>query len=118
MYHYANYKRVYEVSSYVKLIDLSEFRCCIANFRSCAHNVMIEDGRYMGLIPEQRTCPYCETCAEDEYHFMLECPLYTNIRQKYLPNVNNNLPLNVFYILMASDNVNIIRILPCTYIMH
>ena len=40
---------------------------------------------------------------------MLKCPLYTNIRQKYLPNVNNNLPLNVFYILMASDNVNIIR---------
>ena len=63
----------------------------------------------MGLIPEQRTCPYCETCVEDECHFMLECPLYTNIRQKYLPHVNNNLPLNVFYVLMASDNVNIIR---------
>ena len=40
---------------------------------------------------------------------MLECPLNTNIRQKYLPNVNYNLPLNVFYILMASDNVYIVR---------
>jgi len=40
---------------------------------------------------------------------MLECPLYTNIRQKYLPNVNNNRPLNLFYILMAPDNVNNIR---------
>ena len=45
---------VYEVSSYVKLIDLSKFRCCIANFRSCAHNLMIEEGRYVCLIPEQR----------------------------------------------------------------
>jgi len=76
---------------------------------------MIEEGRYIGLIPEHRTCHYCETCVEDECHFMLKCPLYTNIRQKYLPNVNNNLPLNVFYILMASDNVNIIRNIAISY---
>ena len=70
---------------------------------------MIEEGRYIGLISVHRTCPYCEIYVEDECHFMLECPLYTDIRHKYLPNVNNNLPLNAFYILMASDNVNIIR---------
>ena len=77
---------------------------------------MIEEGRYMGLIPEQRTCPYCETCVKDKCHFMLQCPLYTNIRQKYLRNDNDNLPFNVFYILKASDNVNIIiNISMCIY---
>ena len=72
---------------------------------------MIEEGRYIGLISEQCTCPYCETYVEDKCHFILECPFSTNIRQEYLPNVNNNLPLNVFfkYILMSSDNVNTIR---------
>jgi len=44
LYHYANYKHVYEVSAYVRMSDLSKFRCCIANFRSCAHNLMIEEG--------------------------------------------------------------------------
>jgi len=52
LYHYANYKHVYEVSSYVKLIDLIKLRCCIANLRSCAHNLKIEEGRDMGLISE------------------------------------------------------------------
>jgi len=44
LYHYANYKHVYEVSAYVRMSDLSKFRCYIANFRSCAHNLMIEEG--------------------------------------------------------------------------
>jgi len=93
----------------VRMIGRSKFRCGLAYFRSCAH-LVIEEGWYIGLIPEHRTCPYCEFCVEDECHFMLECPFYANIRQNFLPNVNhNNLLMNVFYILIASDNLNIIK---------
>jgi len=66
LYHYANYKHVYEVVAHVRMICLSKFRGCLVNFRSCAHNHLIEKGRYIDLNPEHRTCPYCKTCVEDE----------------------------------------------------
>jgi hypothetical protein len=50
---------------------------------------MIEKGRHFGIKREFRDCPYCDGCVEDEYHFMLLCPLYSNIRCKYIPNTYN-----------------------------
>ena len=46
---------------------------------------MIEKGRHYNISREFRVCIYCETLLEDEYHLMLVCPLYDDIRNKYLP---------------------------------
>lgn len=107
--YYINFKHVYTAENYVKMVDVSKFRRCLANFRCCAHNLMVEEGRYIGLFREQRTCPYCETCVEDEYHFMLVCPLYSHIRSKYLSSAARNVSVFLFHDLMSSENVNIVR---------
>ena len=51
------------------------------------HNLEIESGRHKGLRMEERICVYCEKqniiVIEDEYHLLLCCPMYTELRHKY-----------------------------------
>ena len=55
------------------------------NIRISAHNLEIERGRYSRPIVsrEERFCKYCKNEIEDEKHFVLNCPLYNNIRTKF-----------------------------------
>ena len=53
---------------------------------------------------------------EDEYHFLLVCPHYTNIRRKYLPRYYCRWPnLHKFSTLMSSKSERILTRL-CKYI--
>jgi len=45
---------------------------------------MIEKRRHDNLLLKDRQCVYCETSIEDEFHFVIKCPLYTEIRQKFI----------------------------------
>ena len=44
---------------------------------------MIERGRYIGLKPEERSCPFCHGYKEDEIHFLIYCPTYKAIKQGF-----------------------------------
>ena len=48
------------------------------------HKLQIELGRYHkpSLELSERTCPFCPNQIEDEYHFITECPMYNDERQK------------------------------------
>ena len=47
---------------------------------------MIEEGRYRNIDRMDRICQYCNTnLVEDEYHFLLVCPAYREIRLSILP---------------------------------
>ena len=61
-----------------------DFRRTMSNFRSSSHPLMIEKGRHYNIDREARTCPYCETCIENELHLVLQCPLFASLRCKYL----------------------------------
>ena len=58
----------------------------LAKFRMSAHNLLIEEGRYSVDLPrEHRLCRFCSlNDIEDEFHFILVCPLYGNLRVMYL----------------------------------
>ena len=46
----------------------------------------IEKGRHLGLSQAERLCKLCNTNnIENEYHFLLACPTYRNLRKLYLP---------------------------------
>ena len=52
----------------------------------------------------------CETVIEDEYHLFLVCPLYSDLRLKYLPNYYIIQPsVEKFCNLMSSDSVKTVR---------
>ena len=71
---------------------------------------MIEIGHHHNIDREFRHCPFCETLVEDEYHFILICPLYSNLRELYIPTYYCNIPtIQKFENLMSSENVDVVR---------
>ena len=47
---------------------------------------MIEEGRQKAIPRELRICKSCDLgCVEDEYHFVIICPAYKNLRKKFIP---------------------------------
>lgn len=103
--HYFMYKTNFQVEKYVTAIDIDKCRKCFVSLRSSSHC-----GRHFNIEREHRLCPYCETVLEDEFHFIITCPLYANTRSIYIPLYYYQYPLvEKFYQLMSTENVTLIR---------
>ena len=65
-------------------VNLRKF---ITRLRISAHSLRIQSGRY-ARNRIQRNERYCQCCSkrdiEDEYHFMLICPCYSDISKLYI----------------------------------
>ena len=56
-----------------------------SKFRPSSHDLNIETGRHWHFESSKRKCSVCDTNdIEDEFHFILTCPLYENIRKVYI----------------------------------
>ena len=108
--YYCYFKPNFAAESYLSLIDLCKFRKALSTFRTSAHDLMIEKGRHLGIERNLRYCLFCNNVIECEFHFVLVCPLYKELRFKYIPQKLYLHPnLNKFFILMASTDKEIIR---------
>lgn len=104
--HYVFFKHSYNVEKHVTAVDISKFRSCMANFRSSEHNLTVEKSRHIDLNREFRDCIHCTAVLEDEFHFVLICPLYSNIRSLYIPKYFvKNTTLHKFYGLICRQKV-------------
>ena len=63
------------------------------------------------LRPKQeRICRLCIESVEDELRFLLHCPVYETLRQKYIPSKYYVIPnINKFNIFMSSSSGHIIQ---------
>ena len=83
---YILFKQNIESEMYLDSNDLICFRKSYADFRCGLLPLAIQSGRYMGTPVEDRICSYCDmNTIETEFHFLLECPYYTGLRNKFLP---------------------------------
>ncbi|XP_033746730.1 uncharacterized protein LOC117331881 [Pecten maximus] len=65
----------------------------IARLRLSAHKLNIESGRYVSIDRSKRVCTLCNlNDIEDEFHFVLVCTRYSDLRQKYLKYYYKNNP--------------------------
>ena len=83
-------------SMYRHLIDhvtLQEYLCkpiymqykkFICKLRLSSHCLAIETGRYKNIPFDKRICSFCKEDIEDEFHFMLKCPAYHDLRVQFL----------------------------------
>ena len=83
---------------------------------------MIEKGRHTDLDRLYRNCPLCIQrnvyILEDEYHFLMVCPEYEDLRYNFFPeNMLTNVNLNKFYSFMTSKNEHVITSL-AKYLFH
>ena len=78
--------RSFELQPYLKTCNLMKFRQSLTRLRVSSHRLEVESGRWNKPNPKpllERKCKLCDT-LEDEYHFVIVCPMYNDIRHLYI----------------------------------
>ena len=52
--------------------------------RLSCHNLEIETGRHKGIDREHRKCPFGCNKLDDEYHFLMVCDKFKELRFQYI----------------------------------
>lgn len=91
---YHSTKSIFEYEHYLDLVP-SNLRLFVTRLRISAHTLRIHTGRYSrNRIPRNER--YCQCCnsgqIEDEYHFIIVCPYYQNLRIVYVKQYYRNNP--------------------------
>ena len=85
----------------------------MSQLRLSAHQLRIETGRYLQNRTDraQRLCTLCDKSeVEDEYHFVIICPSYINLRQMYIHSYYFRKPsVFKFTQLMQNKNMSILK---------
>ena len=102
----------FKLQSYLKVLTISKFRYSIAQLRVSSHRLQVEEGRWKKPNPTPFTERKCISCnkLEDEYYFVLECNLYGELRNQYIPQYYRNRPtMQKCVELLNSDNESLIK---------
>ena len=112
---YQLFKSILEPEPYLLLYIPRKIRSSLAKFRLSNHTLEIEVGRHNNIPSDQRFCKLCVTLnqyiIEDEYHVLLSCPFYTELRSIYLDFIDGPSNLHSFTeIMSSSDEIIITRL--------
>lgn len=80
---YKLFKSEFRLENYLLCTPNISMRNNYTKLRTSTHDLHIETGRYCRpeKPPDSRLCRFCNLNAvEDEKHFILHCPMYTNLR--------------------------------------
>ena len=90
LYYYKHVKTTFGYEHYLDKIVNPKLRSVLTKLRISAHNLRVETGRYgrNRLERNERKCLICANSndIEDEYHFIILCNVYNDLRVKYLPS--------------------------------
>ena len=117
---YCSYKRTLEPELYLINVQWRRHRVALARLRTGSNNLAVN--KFRGQLPHhERFCSFCLTKnlfkVEDEYHLIMECNLYTELRNIYLTGIIPNNNLYHFTILMSSKDTDILNNLAC-FVYH
>ena len=108
---YKNYKLSFDFKHYLNILP-NKLRVAISRLRLSSHQLCIETGRYSQnrVDRAQRICTLCKKSdIEDEYHFVLVCPVYSILRQKYIrPYYYNRPSVYKFTLLMQTKQQGVL----------
>lgn len=108
--------------SYLYSVNYKKYRSGLAKFRCSSHNLRIEKGRHANEQVAERVCKLCMSntgniVLEDEYHFLLRCPSYADVRALYLPNYVNEINYENFIVLLMDESADVQKSI-ASYIYH
>ena len=107
------FKTTHETENYVKLNLQRNERSVLAQFRCGVLPLRIETGRFVGEKPDERLCRLCnDNTPEDETHFLLDCTLYTLIREQWFKDIIQIISVNSWIQMNNSDKM---KLLICGY---
>jgi hypothetical protein len=85
----------FEPALYLDKLFNKTYRRAFSRLRLSSHGLRIETGRYGSdrLPREERTCLLCNSRdIEDEFHFIIICNCYTELRRRFLKRYYYNRP--------------------------
>jgi hypothetical protein len=101
---YRSFKSLFEPEKYLKAITIAKFKNVFVKFRLGIVDINANNRYQTAPV----TCPFCPT-IEDEVHFLLSCPKYQVLRDKYIlipPAISRKYSLQY---LLQNDNVHTMR---------
>jgi hypothetical protein len=103
---------LFEYSPYLDIVTVTKFRKSFTRLRLSSHRLQIETGRWnkpLSIPINERKCKFCNT-LEDEYHFVIECPVYLDLRKQYIKSYYWTRPnFAKFKELINSNNTTMVR---------
>ena len=90
----------FQYQKYLDILNIVKYRKSLSRLRLSSQRLEVKVGRWV----KPNKVPYgnikCKICnvLEDEFHFCLECPLYAELRNKYISNYNWCRPNNPKFI--------------------
>ena len=77
------------MEEYLTEIRNTSFRIQLSKFRLSNHRLAIEVGRHQGVHqPSLRHCTFCHEVNECEIHFLINCPIYSHLRETLYEEIN------------------------------
>ena len=99
------FKTVFGYETYLSNINSPNIRRSLTRFRLSSHCLEIEMGRYPPRTPSNRR--YCKQCNTldiyDEFHFLLVCTKFSDLRVKYIPKYYRKRPSMVKFIELFNE---------------
>jgi len=83
-YRYLNINN--DLKMYLTSISNENHRIALSKLRVSSHRLIVESGRWhkpISIPYNERKCTNCQK-IDDEYHFILECSLLTDLRKRYI----------------------------------
>ena len=87
---YSIVKKDFKQERYLETVKNVKDRISMTKFRLSNHELMIEKGRHLNLPKAERRCPICYS-FDDEKHFLLNCPIYSAMRNELMTTVEETL---------------------------
>ena len=110
LFTYSLFKKEFQFEKYLNVIKESNLSNLLSRFRLSSHDLLIETGRYNGVPRHMRICKCCNmNVIENEFHFLLVCPLFRELRKKYFKKYYCHWPsIYKFNSILLSQNDKVI----------
>ena len=102
---YQTCKYTFGQELYLGIAEWRRHRVSLARLRTGSNQLAVN--RLKGRVPRQdRLCKYCiqlnKNHVEDEFHFVMNCPLYRELRSTYLMEISNNVNFYLYRSIMST----------------
>ena len=79
--NYNEIKETWQQEKYLSILDEKKSKA-IFKYRTANHRLPVETGRFRNIEYKDRLCQECFRDIGDEFHYMLQCPIFDSDRKK------------------------------------
>ena len=111
-------ERNFVIPVYLKLDINQQYKYIMSKFRFGISKINTHHLRYKNVNQRAFYCPYCKNVDENEFHFVLVCPLFDDLRKQYLPEKYFRTPNHFRLTLLLNNRSESIVENLCKFIYH